>query len=105
MWPADGCEKLRLERTCAAQSLRHIVAQKKPTLTTRVGQRCAKLRGLVSAGAADGVDRGNFQVAVLGVIFFCASVGGSVFGVFLHVMQFLMGDDASGGHSLADVFG
>ena len=50
------------------------------------------------------MDRGNFQVAVLGVIFFCAGVGGSVFGVFLHVMQFLVRDDAGGGHSLADVF-
>ena len=64
-----------------------------------------ELRGLVSAGAADGVDRGNFQVAVLGVIFFCAGVRGSVFGVFLHVMQFLVRDDASGGHGLTDVFG
>ena len=63
-----------------------------------------QLRGLVSAGAADGVDRGNFQMAVLGVIFFCAGVGGGVLGVFLHVVEFLVRDNAGGGHSLADVF-
>ena len=51
------------------------------------------------------MDRSYFEVAVLGVIFFCAGVGGSVFRIFLHVVEFLMGDDASGGHGLTDVFG
>ena len=51
------------------------------------------------------MDRSDFEVAVLGVIFFCAGVGGSVFRIFLHVVKFLMRDDASGGHGLTDVFG
>jgi hypothetical protein len=44
-------------------------------------------------------------MAVLSIVFLYASIGGSVFGVFLHVMQFLVRDNAGGSHGLADVFG
>jgi hypothetical protein len=51
------------------------------------------------------MDRSDFEVAVLGSVFFYAGVDGSVFRIFLHVVKFLMRDDARGGHGLTDVFG
>lgn len=88
------------------QSLRHIwvLPQKRAHPPNR---RAGHLvgPGLVPAGAADGVDRGDFEMAVLGIVVLYASIGCGVFRVFLHVVKFLVGDDAGGGDSLANVFG
>ena len=49
------------------------------------------------------MDRGDCEVAVLGVVFFYSCVGRSVLGVFLHAVEFLVRDDASGRDGLPDM--
>jgi hypothetical protein len=63
---------------------------------------CDLSGALVSAGTAYRMDGRNFQVAVLALMTLYA---GGVLGVFLHVVQLLMGDNAGGGDRLADVVG
>jgi hypothetical protein len=51
------------------------------------------------------MNRSDFQVAVLGIVLLHSGIGSGVLGVFLHVVEFLMRDDASCGHGFADVLG